>query len=173
MDTKRFKISHFISIQPFIVIPWNSLAFGIYILNLSITAHAQAQDYSFTGIGFLDGINAHNEALGISGDGRTVVGYSRPISYGRRHAYRWTAGSGFEDLGVLSISQPYATAEDVSYDGGTVVGGSSIASFQAEAFRWTAANGMQGLGFLGGGGSVPASRAFGVSGDGNTVVGSS
>lgn len=56
----------------------------------------------------------------------------------------------------------------VSADGSTVVG-STASPNGGEAFRWTAGEGMVGLGDLLGG--AFASSAFGVSGDGSTIVG--
>ena len=46
-----------------------------------------------------------------------------------------------------------------------------VVGVDKEAFRWTATRGIEGLGFLAGG-SV-SSAAYGVSGDGKVIVGSS
>ena len=73
----------------------------------------------------------------------------------------------FEDLGTM----PGGTTSQgmsVSADGATVVGYGGTSGFaQIRAFRWTSATGMVSLGTLG----TMASRAYGVSGNGQVVVG--
>lgn len=79
----------------------------------------------------------------------------------------------FIGLGTLPGAN-VSSATAVSADGSTVVG---VSAFQSpttsgsEAFRWTAGDGMVGLGDLPGGDF--SSAAYGVSGDGAVVVGSS
>jgi probable HAF family extracellular repeat protein len=72
--------------------------------------------------------------------------------------------------GIISIAQ------GVSSDGAVVAGYGDAKDpdpnyrFQVyQAFRWTAANGMVGLGWLPGG--LKFSQAYGISGDGSTIVG--
>ena len=59
----------------------------------------------------------------------------------------------------------------MSADGSTVVGQSAVGSTPWEAFRWTEAGGIEGLGSLSS--AFGGSEAFGVSGDGSLVVGTS
>lgn len=54
---------------------------------------------------------------------------------------------------------------------GSVIVGQAESPNGTEAFRWTQANGIQGLGFLPTG--MGSSQAFGVSGDGTIIVGTS
>jgi probable HAF family extracellular repeat protein len=85
-------------------------------------------------------------------------------------AFRWTAPGGMVGLGYLPGGGGLAArseANDVSSDGGVVVGHSS-SSVGDQAFRWTSATGMVGIGRLPG---SESSGARGVSADGNVVVG--
>jgi probable HAF family extracellular repeat protein len=100
-------------------------------------------------------------AFGVSADGSTVVGY-----YG--NAFRWTAATGAQSLGVLPGQSSFSEANGVNRDGSVVVGSSDSAAGH-EAFRWTAVTGMRGVGDLPG--SDVYSEATAVSGDGSTVVG--
>jgi probable HAF family extracellular repeat protein len=81
-------------------------------------------------------------------------------------AYRWTATSGFVELGALS-GDTRSIARAVSADGSVVVGWSEPSE---KAFRWTQETGMVGLGALPG---CRKSLALGVSGDGSVIVGQS
>jgi probable HAF family extracellular repeat protein len=79
-------------------------------------------------------------------------------------------GASFGGLGFLPDGA-HSAAIDVSADGSVVVGYSGSAFTGAfQAFRWTAAGGMVGLGTLPGTGLL-SSYAWGVSGDGLTIVG--
>ena len=82
-----------------------------------------------------------------------------------RHAYRWTAAAGMQDLGTLGGAESFAPRCECGrvyrcwicrYWGG-----------DTHAFRWTAAEGMQDLGTFGG----DESYARGVSADGSVIVG--
>ncbi len=127
------------------------------------------QAASFTGLGDLPGGTFYSQASGISGDGSTVVGYSRTSNnraeaFGwRAEAFRWTESEGMIGLGGLGLNFP-SVAWAVSGDGSTIVGESV-----SEAFRWTESEGMIGLGDLPG--LNFSSQAWGISGDGSTIVG--
>ncbi|HKO94307.1 MAG TPA: hypothetical protein VJU61_24305, partial [Polyangiaceae bacterium] len=104
-------------------------------------------------------------ALGISGDGSVLAGWSGDPS----EAFRWTAASGRQGLGVqhaLVISQ----ANGVSEDGLSVVGAGALAGAESHALLWTAAGEMLDLGVLAGGQS---SFATATNADGSVVVGGS
>ena len=92
-------------------------------------SHAQvrAGDAEFIPLGMLSGKN-HSSALGISPDGRFVVGRSGD------EAFRWSQEDGMIDLNFseLSPSNSSPIAEDVSADGSIVVGGDGVAN----AYRW-------------------------------------
>lgn len=98
-------------------------------------------------------------ASGVDADGDVVVGHARFGSAIR--AFRWTAAGGAVSLGhIPGFNSSNATA--VTPDGRVVVGISG-----SRAFRWTAATGMVDLGS----GPLQSGCAYGVSGDGNTIVG--
>jgi probable HAF family extracellular repeat protein len=102
--------------------------------------------------------------LGVSADGRVVVGQSSSASLQR--AFRWSRASGMTDLGSLGLGFSSATAANAD---GTVIVGSSRSTDSQEAFRWTAAEGMTGLGALPSGGWTQ--RANAVTPDGRVIVG--
>ncbi len=126
-----------------------------------------------TDLGVIGG-SGSSEALGISGDGKVLVGDSSVDSTSAVHAFRWTQGGLFQDLGTLSNAggdYDSSFAKDASYDGSVVVGWSSVVGVGPEhAFRWTHAGGMADLGVLPG---DIYSHANAVSDDGSVIVGTS
>ena len=103
----------------------------------------------------------------VSGSGTVIVGDG--VNGSNLEAFRYDPIGGFALLGRLS-GHARSEANAVSADGSTVVGQSAVGNTPWEAFRWTQAGGIQGLGNLGGG-AAGGSEAFGVSGDGSLVVG--
>ncbi|MEO0025467.1 MAG: hypothetical protein ABIK54_01735 [candidate division WOR-3 bacterium] len=103
-------------------------------------------------------------AYAASEDGFEVAG-SAEHSSGYNHAFRWTADSGMQDLGVLPGALR-SVGRAISLDGGVVVGWSGFANMIHHAFRWE--NGQMvdihnpGFG---------QSEGIGVSGDGQVAVG--
>jgi probable HAF family extracellular repeat protein len=156
---------------------------------------------TFQGLGQMPGTmsGAGTYVNAVSGDGSTIVGYTW-ISGNATRPFRWTAAGGFEDLGQLGASaSSNDRAYGVSFDGSAVVGQSNTLDQGPRAFRWVAGVGMQELpiyqalavssdgsvaagmdirwtapgqidqlGFLGGNNYT---SAFGVSSDGQVVVG--
>jgi probable HAF family extracellular repeat protein len=111
-------------------------------------------------LGTLPGYS-YSLATDLSGDGSTMVGYC--YSYGGpERAYRWTAKTGMQDLGVLGGAVG-SRANGISDDGAVVVGESG-----GRAFRWTVESGLQDLGTLPG---AEDAEALAVSADGQVVVG--
>ena len=110
------------------------------------------------------------DAVGVSADGAVVVG-TTAFSQGGVDAYRWTAATGMQPLGALPDDNIYSRASGVSSNGDVIVGTiSGATNNNREAFRWTPSTGVVALGFL----TLDArSEAFGVSPDGNVVVGRS
>lgn len=129
---------------------------------------AQAKPFYFE-IGTLGG--AWSEANGISGDGGAVVGYSA-TSAGKIHAFVWRFKATMLDIGKDNPGPSFATA--ASTHGDTVVGWASpidTKTTNAELpFYWRGAD-LKFLAPLGGLGAT--GRAWGVSGNGDLIVGES
>lgn len=103
-------------------------------------------------------------ANGVSADGKVIVGATH-MGHVDYRAFRWVAGQGMKDIGVIPGFTVDANAFAVSADGNVVVGGTYEANGAPHAFRWTVEEGMQDL-HPGG-----YSSAFAASGDGSVVVG--
>ncbi len=109
-------------------------------------------------------------ALGVSADGRIVVGYgfdSRISDAGELIPAIWTP-----ETQALPGFGPYAGlvsagANAISANGVVVVGACTSFYPTSTAFRWTKSGGMQDLGSL----AFGSSMALGVSADGSTIVG--
>ena len=123
----------------------------------------------------------HGAAMRVSPNGATIVGTASTVNSSasanitsvgflslsgdhRMHPFRWTQGSGMQNLGTFGGCCGWATG--VSADDGVVVGWAMNASGNPRAFRWEN-NQMRDLGTLGG----ARSMAWGVSADGGVVVG--
>lgn len=114
----------------------------------------------------------------ISGDGSTVVGYATHTSDNAKdRAFRLVSDGVMEDLGTLPNGDIGSWAFDVNYDGSVVVGQAASGDGTygyLEAFRWDSVVGMVGLGDLGENDFINdqfASAAYGVSSDGQVIVG--
>ena len=120
-----------------------------------------------TGVVFAGGVTAD----GVSGDGRTIVGWARD-ALGIQQAAIWQRATEWRLLG----SFPNATAcdaflggaTDVNTNGQVVVGFAYHSCTSVNAFKWQESTGMVDLGSSVSGRS---SLAQGVSGDGTVVVG--
>jgi probable HAF family extracellular repeat protein len=138
---------------------------------LSLVPQATADGPFFMGLGHLEGYDYESYGRAISGDGTVVVGSSCTQSEGSM-AFRWTIEEGMVPLGFLPGGDT-SGAYGVSAEGSVIVGfGTSYNTTEEghrQAFRWTAATGMVGLDDLQGGSFH--SRAYGVTADGQTVVG--
>jgi len=133
-----------------------------------VVGNSSARAFRWTPAGGLESLLpsvSSSWAHGVSADGHTVVG---TWYVGGARAFRWTANTGAQDLGLLP-GWSRADALDVSADGSVVVGQLSNIGGQSIAFRWTAAMGMQDLGTPPGGASFLGAVA--VSDDGSVVVG--
>jgi probable HAF family extracellular repeat protein len=113
----------------------------------------------------------HSGSRALSYDGSVIVGHGQSGWPGAQ-AFRWTAETDLVGLGHLPTNfGPSSIANDVSADGGVVVG-ESHGMVGREAFIWTEATGMVGLGHLpGGDGNYHHSKATAISGDGSIIVG--
>ena len=83
-----------------------------------------ATTVSFQGLGDLPGGDFFSIAFDISGNGNTVIGYSKSTLCSEMEAFRWTQANGMVGLGDLSGGNFYSRAENVSGNGAVVVGGS-------------------------------------------------
>jgi probable HAF family extracellular repeat protein len=139
---------------------------------------------SSNGQGFVSGVQSGQVSLGaqlgstsssitgLSFDGTVATG-----NYGSNRGFRYTAASGFTNLGTLNPSSnlAYTVANGISADGSVIVGSSvsttvSLAGapgLATHAYRWTAATGM--VDITPGSGLNYAARA--VSANGTTIVG--
>jgi uncharacterized membrane protein len=135
-----------------------------------------------------NGMTFNAEITGISRDGSVIAAiggrgqqYSGATPVGPNvQALRWTRASGFVELGVLaSHSAALATsfANDISADGGTIVGSSQQGGIMGNdlykddnliAIKWTEADGMVALPKLT---NQLASVATAVNADGSVIVG--
>ncbi len=130
----------------------------------SLTSIAAGGSPSFQGLGELPGGGTNSVANAVSADGITVVG--RSSASGGTRAFRWTATTGMQNLGVLSGGSN-SEAEDVSADGRVIVGHSS-----GKSWIWTPTTGLSEIGVLPGA-TGTFSEAHAVSADGRVVVGRS
>jgi probable HAF family extracellular repeat protein len=77
---------------------------------------------------------------GVSADGSVIVGYG---DAGVCHAFRWTQGTGVQDLGILPGGNGNTRAYGVSADGRIVVGDCYVGSASdPTGFVWTPGTGM-------------------------------
>jgi len=108
----------------------------------------------------------------VSANGSAVVGAT--LYFGGVRAFRWTPTGGIVNLGTL-VGGDGSFAFGVSADGSIVVGWAKDSSGKFRAFRWTQQTGMQSLGasvLIGNiSYSYDNSEAFGISPDGNVIVG--
>jgi probable HAF family extracellular repeat protein len=113
------------------------------------------------GLGYLPNQDM-SRALGVSGDGTTIVGYGQLLNGGTgAQSFSWTASTGMVNVGSGNTN---ATATNSD---GSVVVGSAVSGCCGQAIRSTA-SGSVALPNLPG---ATGGTAFGVSGNGSTVVG--
>jgi probable HAF family extracellular repeat protein len=123
---------------------------------------SDAGSYSFQGIGGFPGATAiETSADAVSADGSVVVGSGSLTNGGVEEAFRWTETTGVVPLGFAPNSS-VSVASAVSADGSVITGWNN----NGEAYRWTAMTGMVGIGNIGG-----STFAYGISADGNVIVG--
>ncbi|MGE3510302.1 MAG: GC-type dockerin domain-anchored protein [Vicinamibacterales bacterium] len=107
--------------------------------------------------GALDGTTA----LGVSGDGEVVAGFTDVLPGTR--SFRWTVPQG-----IVGIPLPFTFGSGVSRDGRVLIGRTNT-PFSFGAASWTKAGGTRFLGDLPGGGEQGEATA--VSLDGSVIVG--
>lgn len=112
------------------------------------TSGTTSSSPTFQGLGQMQGVviqagQCGTQALGISGDGSSIVGFGCVPSSTRGNAdqaFRWTVSGGYQRLGDLGGGSSDALA--ASLDGSAVVGESTDSTGTNQGFRWTAAQGM-------------------------------
>ena len=107
-------------------------------------------------------------ALGVSGDGSTIVGWAADDRRNHAMAFRWTKARGVQFIGDVGGGDKSPPWMGVSRDGSVIVGSAFDDSYSAssKAFRWTEREGLKEL--------VPESDysyALGMSSDGSRVFG--
>jgi len=111
-------------------------AVGIVALCCATTL-ASTDAQSLTWLGRLGG--SSSAADDVSDNGIVVGTTDSPNGI---RAFRWTANTGMQSLGILATSgESFGFA--ISQDGGAIVGSSDAPNWMRIAFRWTNANGMQ------------------------------
>jgi len=122
------------------------------------------------GLGHLTGGTYFSKATAISANGEVIVGQSQSPTLGTT-GFRWTAADGMQ---VLVDRTDHVLPLAVSQDGSTIVGQRSSGG-NLQGFRWNASDGFSLIGYLpdpyATEFSFKDSTAFGVSYDGNIVVG--
>ena len=116
--------------------------------------------------------NASGSGTNVSRDGACVVGHQDSGFFTPFHAFRWTQATGPVDLGTLNPANNAnlsSFAMDVTDGCSVVVGVSQVGAAQEHAFQWTSGSGMVDLGSPTG--PSRFSRALGVSGTGEVIVG--
>ncbi|WP_185734333.1 hypothetical protein [Burkholderia sp. Bp9031] len=108
-------------------------------------------------------------ALGVSGDGSTIVGWASDFYRNHASVFYWTKTAGMQIIGDAGGKDNFPRWMGVSRDGSVVVGTTFDGPNRRDAshvFRWTAKEGMVKLGPEG-----SKSYALGMSSDGSAVFG--
>ncbi|MGO9954169.1 MAG: carboxypeptidase regulatory-like domain-containing protein, partial [Dissulfurispiraceae bacterium] len=143
---------------------------GLALDNNGNTHAVQWTQNGIVDLGTVSGGSIDNDA--VSADGSVVVGglWFDSVTY---HAFQWTPDSGVFDLGSLGGN---SGALNVSSDGNVVVGWALASNDFATACRWSNSTGLLTIDqwLIVNGVDVTGSNfyeAYGVSADGNSVVG--
>lgn len=107
----------------------------------------------------------HSSSWGMSADGSTVVGLGL-FSASLGHAVKWTQAGGLIDLGSI-VNGSSSRANGVNSDGSVIVGWQDLANGARRGAKWV--NGIQTFITDNNGNNV--GEAFGVSADGNIIIG--
>lgn len=144
------------------------------ICALASYPHAVTAIPYFARLGDLPGGGYVSQATAVSADGSVVVGISGSLD--GWEPFTWTSSTGMVGLGQYpgTTGGGGTYANDVSDDGSVIVGTATKGGGRFEAFKWTQSTGMVGLGALPNPvNGLDSSETFGVSGDGQIVVGRS
>ncbi|MDX2016764.1 MAG: hypothetical protein SFY95_03875 [Planctomycetota bacterium] len=119
------------------------IAPALFFPALLVTS-ARAQAPSFQGLG---GASADTQsfALGVSGDGSTVVGLrTSTTTAGLSRGFKWTSAQGFQILDPI-VGQFSSRAADTNFDGSLIVGTSTQPPTVSLTASWTAPGPASGL----------------------------
>src|SRR5262249_50978538 len=143
-----------------------------------VTTTAGAQTPSFQILTGLADLGSNFEATGVSADGSVIIGkYFLPFADPRclvfggcTRAFRWTAATGAQDLGLLDGHE--AEAHALSADGSLIVGEASASTAYRRAFIWTPTIGMQDFGtpLFPNDPDHSVNRAFAISATGSAIA---
>lgn len=142
--------------------------FMILFMGTVIASPMASSAATFTGLGYWaqDG-NYNGSAADVSADGRKIAANAYSGLRQRREGARW-----YWDRGLQGLSMPdrcaSGSANGISPDGGTIVGGLSEDDTTGEAFYWTAGTGLVSLENPG---NYEQCGAADASLHGNTIVG--
>jgi len=134
-------------------------------------------DGELQALGMLPEYTGSSQAFAVSADGSVVVGESLKQDGTTGRAFVWTAESGIQPLGELPDWVTSSQASGVSADGLTVVGVAvghdpNYVGEKTLCFYWTAEEGFHLFGdFLPAAAVGTQCRAYGISGNGQVVVG--
>ena len=179
MSCLSYAASHFAVEKPFRLVPLLIAVLATFPVSSQAVTDAPVSKIinpgSLNSSGPWPGILFITQISGVSDDGNVVVGGATDGgSNGELRAFRWTEASGMMSLGTLAGST-YSHATGVGSHGNVVVGfvGNTSEDRESEAtveraFRWTKDGGMESLGTVS---NRMYSAAWGVSGNGEVVVG--
>ena len=137
-----------------------SAVLAVLVCSVGYRATAQSQ-YTITDLGTLPGFNS-SEGGGINASGQ-IAGWSHNNS-GIDHAFVWTSGGGFADLGTLGFNSSAAIGINAFSQAAGEVYNNGVAPFHA--FFWTSDAGMTDIHMSG---SFNSSEALGINGPGQIV----
>jgi probable HAF family extracellular repeat protein len=142
--------------------PFRTLLITSLLVYVAIPVESARAEFeaSIVGLGDLPGGEVESHAAAISGDGRTIVGWSYATSGGQ--AYAWTASGGMQGGFDPAIPGESTWATDVSSDGSVIVGGGN-GYYSSVALKWEAGASI-GLG------AADGAQATGVSADGTKTA---
>ena len=150
---------------------------GLVVSGQNSSPNFGDQDFRWTsltgmvGIGYLPG-GTFSRGGYISRDGNVIVGWGNSTN-GISEAFRWTSSTGMVGLGDFPgrpVGQFTSSAKAVSADGSVIAGAGTLANGNGSLGRWTSATGWVPLGTLPGSSST-FGGIFGISGDGNYIIG--
>jgi len=136
--------------------------------NAGPEAFRWTREEGMVGLGDLPNNRFWSSGIGVSRDGKMIVGFGSSGRAEDVEAMRWTPDGGMVGLGDFPGYDFVSVALDITPDGSVVVGFGHSRNGN-EAFRWTAGGLMEGIGDLPG--LDFDSSAFAVSTDGRVIVG--